>query len=37
VGAGWEARPCLETPIELWYGPDDDSRRETNTEFLTSP
>jgi hypothetical protein len=29
---GWEARPCLETPIELWYGPDDDARRETNTE-----
>jgi len=28
---GWSARPCLGTPIELWYGPDD-ARSETPTE-----
>ncbi|WP_067487395.1 WhiB family transcriptional regulator [Actinomadura hibisca] len=21
--AGWDSRPCLGTPIELWFGPDN--------------
>jgi WhiB family redox-sensing transcriptional regulator len=31
LAPGWAARPCLGTPIELWYGPDD-AFRELPTE-----
>jgi WhiB family transcriptional regulator, redox-sensing transcriptional regulator len=29
---GWQARPCLGTPLELWYGPDSDTARESPIE-----
>ncbi|GAA1526570.1 hypothetical protein GCM10009678_05060 [Actinomadura kijaniata] len=29
--ADWNARPCLGTPIELWFGPED-GRRESPEE-----
>lgn len=25
---GWQYRPCLGTPMELWFGPDDESAEE---------
>lgn len=30
--SGWEARKCVGTPLELWYGPEEDSAPETEAE-----
>ncbi|MCP2340172.1 WhiB family transcriptional regulator [Actinomadura rupiterrae] len=30
---GWELRPRIDTPDELWFGPGDGAERETSLEY----